>query len=262
MPAVEPGEHAAHCRERREHGSGQKPGEGGGKSALGQKRKCSPHACRQKQKEDRQFPDSHAARDLAALSGLLDLLPGALRALPGEGALADGGLRPQQGLHGFVPLRPGPVHGSPGGLQIDDGPPEPGNGVVLRDPVRPDLSAEILGPLFRGGGLGLGRGQSAPAAEGLPAVTVVQLLQEGGLPRCQNLRVPAGLSQLAGQLRALRPAALQVGPLRLQRRQLAGLVVAAAVQLPLQGVPGLREGGVLLAGGDQGGDAPLQLGIL
>ena len=32
-----------------------------------------------------------------------------------------------------------------------------------------NLPAEILGPLFRGGGLGLGRGQSAPAGGGLPS---------------------------------------------------------------------------------------------
>ena len=38
--------------------------------------------------------------------------------------------------------------------------------------------------------------------------------------------------------------------------------MAAAVQLPLQAVVGLGVGGVLLTGGDEGGNAALQLGVL
>lgn len=55
---------------------------------------------------------------------------------------------------------------------------------------------------------------------------------------------------------------MQLRDVPLQRRDLAGLVVFAAVQLLFQALVGLGEGGILLAGGDEGGDAPLQLGAL
>ena len=55
---------------------------------------------------------------------------------------------------------------------------------------------------------------------------------------------------------------MQQVDLPLQRGDKAGFVVAAAVELLLQPLVCLGVGGVLLTRGDEGGNAPLQLGVL
>ena len=86
-----------------------------------------------------------------------------------------------------------------------------------------------------------------PAAlGGLPAVTGGQLALNGLHPRGQGIRLSAGVSQLPGQRTAVSQLPLQVRQLRLQRRELAGPVVPAAVQLLFQGFRGLCIRGALL----------------
>ena len=79
-----------------------------------------------------------------------------------------------------------------------------------------------------------------------------------GLGLCLSL----GQGQPLGQITGFLQLALGLLELCFQGGQLAGFVMAAAVCLLFQGVGGFGIGGVLLAGCNEGGDAPLQTGIL
>ena len=68
--------------------------------------------------------------------------------------------------------------------------------------------------------------------------------------------------RMPGQRVALRQLTVQFGQLRLQSGELPGPVMAATIQLLFQGIRSLCIGGALLSGGDQGRDAPFQLGVL
>ena len=74
----------------------------------------------------------------------------------------------------------------------------------------------------------------------------------GGL----QLRLPPTAALLQGPALRRRPLQLLQLPLRLGQKP--GLVVAAAGELAAEPVGGVRIRGVLLAGGDEGGDPPLQ----
>ena len=118
-----------------------------------------------------------------------------------------------------------------------------------------------------GAGLG-GEGGLLRAAIGIQPLLPRLRLGLGGLllklhgAAFQRVHLPAGLLRLIVQGVHLPQGGAQLVDVPLQRGDQAGLVVAAAVQLPFQAVVGFGVGGVLLAGGDEGGNAALQLGVL
>ena len=191
-------------------------------------------------------------------------------------------LRPLQGLRAGQPLEP-LVLGRPLGLGVG----------LLRLPEsgfpRPDLLVQHLEILQ----FPLGPAQGLPVGEG--AVPLLRLQGGQGLPgglavgpgrRVPLLQSPPG-QQPMGRLPGgqLVPAALQPGPLPLQIGEPGGhflqlgqrvphlgqlplqpgdlphaAVDPAAVEPVLQSALDLGEGDLLLPGGGQGGDTPLQLG--
>ena len=105
-------------------------------------------------------------------------------------------------------------------------------------------------------------------AVGGNALLLRQRLPLGGLPAqvggtvFQRVQLLPGLVRLLVQGVQLPQGTVQLVDVPLQRGDKPGFVVAAAVQLLFQSVTGLGVGRVLLAGGDQRGDAAFQLRVL
>ena len=126
-------------------------------------------------------------------------------------------------------------------------------GAVGRQRVGPGLGGQCrLRRLLTGVGLLL-RSQRLPLSRLLPQI---------GGAALQSIQLPARLLRLVVQRVQLRQRGAQLVGLPFQGGYEPCLVVLAAVQLLFQAVVGLGVGGVLLTGGDQGGDAALQLGVL
>ena len=113
---------------------------------------------------------------------------------------------------------------------------------------------------FPGSCLRLSQGLTFPG--GFPAIVLGQFLRQRRFPALQLPGLGAGLGELVLRSGDLLELALQLRQLSLQIGQQPGLVVAAAVEVLLQGVGGLCIRGVLLAGGDEGGDPPFQPRVL
>lgn len=88
-----------------------------------------------------------------------------------------------------------------------------------------------------------------------------QFLRKGLYPLIQSLGLLAGLLQLSGQSVALLQRGAQLLQLGFQGGDLAGFVVAAAVELLFQRGGRLGKGYILLAGGEQRGDTSFQLRV-
>ena len=89
-----------------------------------------------------------------------------------------------------------------------------------------------------------------------------QLLCQFALPSGQGFQLKAGGAELGFQRVRFGELAADVLGFGLQDGYLARLIVAAAVQLLFQGVGRLCIRGILIAGGDESGDAALQAGVL
>ena len=126
-------------------------------------------------------------------------------------------------------------------------------GAVGRQRVGPGLGGQCrLRRLLTGVGLLL-------SSQRLP---LGRLLPQVGGAVLQSIQLPARLLRLVVQRVQLRQRGAQLVGLPFQGGDEPCLVVPAAVQLLFQAVVGLGVGGVLLAGGDQGGNAALQLSVL
>ena len=231
-----------------DHGEGEK----------GEVEKGGTHAAAQDQQDadDHQQRRGHGGRGDGVQPGLTGgLIAGEQRV---RGAAGRGIVR--FGLSGMG-FRLGLTQGGLGGLQGGALALHPGQQGVLRQGrggFRQQPCGLALGLL--GGGLRLTVLADSVQLLALPPEGLLSLQLFGLLPEAVQLLLGGG--RLPGQVVPVGALGLQVSDLPLQHRDLAGgAVAAAAVELLFQAVPHLRIGRALLAGGDQGGDAALQLRV-